>query len=228
MILSTKADSKIAIVSWGQTYPKARYLHVASIKYELKASKFFLQFNSLDFRINRSTSKTFLVKGNALQPPPSPANHVMQDYNKSTLGEPGCAQPGAAELGNLCSSPLLHLIPCGHQIYSRHARLIKRALRCKKSWGNLWTALPSTAILNTTIYPIMFCRTFSLHTHQAISTKTYRLVKRRRKKNKVIEELSVNWFLVYHFIHPGNYKLNILAIAAIINTVQIVTVRTAS
>lgn len=173
MILSTKADSKIAIVSWGQTYPKARYLRVASMKYELKTSKFFLQFNSLDFRIYRSTSKTFLVKGNALQPPPSPADHMMRDYNKSTLGEPGCAQPAAAELGNLCSSPLLHLNPYGHRIYSRYARLIKRALKCKKSWGNLWTALLWAAILNTTIYPIMFCRTFSPHMHQAISTKTY-------------------------------------------------------
>lgn len=89
LILATKAGRKKIIASSGQTSPEVRYLHAVSIKYELRASKFFLQLNSLDFRINRSTCKPFLVKGNVLQPPPSPGDHVMPDYNKPALGEPG-------------------------------------------------------------------------------------------------------------------------------------------
>lgn len=72
LILPTKAESYIVIASSGQMVPEVRYLHAVSIKYELKTSLIFLRLNSLDFRINRSTRKTFLVKGNVLQPPPSP------------------------------------------------------------------------------------------------------------------------------------------------------------
>lgn len=92
LISATKAARKTVIAASGQTSPEVRYLHAVSIKYELRANKFFLQLNSLDFRINRSTCKPFLVKGNVVQPPPSPGDHVMPDYNKSTLAEPGlCA-----------------------------------------------------------------------------------------------------------------------------------------
>lgn len=101
LVLDTKAGSKVVIASSGQTFPEARYLHAVSIKYELKTSKFFLQLNTLAFRINRSTCKTFPVKGNVLQPLPSPGDHVMPDYNKSTLGEPGCVQQAIAELGTV-------------------------------------------------------------------------------------------------------------------------------
>lgn len=111
LISATKASRKTVIASSGQTSPEVRYLHAVSIKYKLRASKFFLQLNTLDFRINRSTCKPFLVKGNVVQPPPSPGDHVMPDYNKSTLGEPGrvcCKQlPDQA----LSGSPELHPHP---------------------------------------------------------------------------------------------------------------------
>lgn len=89
LILATKAARKTVIASSGQTSPEVRYLRAVSTKYELRANKFFLQLNSLDFRINKSTCKPFLVQGNVVQPPPSPADHVMPDYNKPTLAEPG-------------------------------------------------------------------------------------------------------------------------------------------
>lgn len=113
LILATKAGSKIVIASSGQTFPEERYLHAVRIKYELKTSKFFLQLNTLDFSINRSTCKTFLATGNVLQPPPSPGDHVMPDYNRSTLGEPGCVQQAAAELGNVLLFLAAPLIPAG-------------------------------------------------------------------------------------------------------------------
>lgn len=130
LILDTKAGSKTVIASSGQTFPEARYLHAVSIKYGLKTSKFFLQLNSLDFRINRSTCKTFLVKGNVLQPPPSPGDHVMPDYYKPTLGEPGCVQQAAAELGNTLLCLAAPSFPAGIK-FIQEVQDWKRALKCK-------------------------------------------------------------------------------------------------
>lgn len=84
LFLATKAGSRIATGSWEQTFPEARYLHAVSIQHELKTTKFSLQWNSLDFRINRCTCRTFPVTGHVLQPPPWPAAHVVPDDNPGT------------------------------------------------------------------------------------------------------------------------------------------------
>lgn len=116
LISATKAARKTVIAASGQTSPEVRYLHAVSIKYELRANKFFLQLNSLDFRINRSTCKPFLVKGNVVQPPPSPGDHVMPDYNKSTLAEPGLCAASSCWSGHWAALLSCTLAPCGHQV----------------------------------------------------------------------------------------------------------------
>lgn len=126
LILATKAGRKTVIASPGQTSPEVRYLHAVSIKYELRASKFFLQLNTLDFRINRSTCKPSLVKGNVVQPPPSPGDHVMPDYNKSTLGEPG----------RVCRKPLLDRAVSGSPELRPHSLRAPCSFRkCKTQKG---------------------------------------------------------------------------------------------
>lgn len=123
LILATKAGRKTVIASSGQPAPEVRYLHAVSITYELRASKFFLQLNCLDFRINRSTCKPFLVKGNVVQPPPSPGDHVMPDYSKSTQRPGVCA---TSSWTRQWAAPLsCTLTPCGHHSYSGSARLRK-------------------------------------------------------------------------------------------------------
>lgn len=85
-------------------------------KIRTQRNKFFLQLNSLDFRINRSTCKPFLVKGNVVQPPPSPGDHVMPDYNKSTLAEPGLCAASSCWSGHWAALLSCTLAPCGHQV----------------------------------------------------------------------------------------------------------------
>lgn len=124
LILATKAGRKTVIASSGQPAPEARYLHAVSTKYELRASKFFLQLNSLDFRINRSTCKPFLVKGNVVQPPPSPGEHVMPDYSKSTQRARG-----------VCHKQLDQARSCSPELHPHSLRAPQLLRKCKTEKG---------------------------------------------------------------------------------------------
>lgn len=209
LFLATKAGSKIAIGSSEQTFPEARYLHAVSTKHEIKTTKFSLQWNSLDFGINRSTCKTFPVPGHVLQPPPRPGVHVVLDDN------PGTQEPRdpKALLG-----PAAPARPPGKR--GTDGRALNRKNSCQKLEG-------SFSHLNTMNDFSYYTLLHFLLTHSD-GTKAYGLTREEVKEYEVTEEYSVNQFLAYYFINQGYYKSDALAIPIIINHIQIMTIWTAS
>ncbi|KAF2979191.1 hypothetical protein EK904_004215 [Melospiza melodia maxima] len=116
------------------------------------------KYCSLDFRIKRSTCKPFLVKGNVVQPPPSPGDHVMPDYNKSTLAEPGRVCREQLLQRALSSLPSCTLTPPGHQVNSvcleevTHEEAVT-ALKNTSDFVYLKVAKPTSMFMNDSYAP---------------------------------------------------------------------------
>lgn len=137
----------------------------------------------------------------------------MPDQNKSTLGEPGCVQQAAAELGTLLLFLAAPLFPVGINLHRKH-KTDREGFKMQKNLEKKITKGSFNTYLNTRNDLSYYILQHFLPTN---SDSEHRLTKGEKKK--VTEEYSVNQFLMYHFIKVTN-KSDAQEIATIINPVQ--------